>query len=106
MDILNTVTEKLQLIPDLAIKFAPSILLALIIFIVGRIIVRKASTGVVKASQRVPNIDATLARFLGSLVLFLGMAAVIIMALSAIKINGRNRRCRRNRVINDAPLNP
>lgn len=87
MDILNTVTEKLQLIPDLAIKFAPSILLALIIFIVGRIIVRKASTSAVKASQRVPNIDATLARFLGSLVLFIGMAAVIIMALSAMKIN-------------------
>jgi len=87
MDIVTTLTEKLQLIPDYTIKFAPSILLALIIFIVGRIIVRKASAGTVKASERIPNIDTTLARFLGSFVLFAGMAAVIVMALSAMKIN-------------------
>ena len=87
MDILNTVTEKLQLIPDYAVKFAPSVLLALIIFIVGRIIVRKASKGTVKATQKLPNIDTTLSRFFGSLVLFIGMGAVIILALSAMKIN-------------------
>ena len=87
MDILNTVTEKLQLIPDYAVKFAPSVLLALIIFIVGRIIVRKASKGTIKATQKLPNIDTTLSRFFGSLVLFIGMGAVIILALSAMKIN-------------------
>ena len=41
---MDIILEKIQLIPDYAIKFAPSILLALIIFIVGRIIVRKASS--------------------------------------------------------------
>lgn len=87
MDIVDTALEKLQLIPDYAVKFAPSILLALIIFIVGRIIVRKASTGTVTASQKLPNIDATLAKFFGSLVLFIGMGTVIVLALSAMKIN-------------------
>lgn len=87
MEYLDIVMEKLQMIPDHAVKFAPSILLALIIFIVGRIIVRKASTGTVKASERIPNIDKTLARFFGSLVLFIGMGLVVILALSAMKIN-------------------
>ena len=87
MDIVNTAIEKLQLIPDYAVKFAPSILLALIIFIVGRIIVRKASKGTVTATGKIPNIDATLSKFFGSLVLFIGMGAVIVMALSAMKIN-------------------
>ena len=84
---MDLILEKLQLVPDYAVKFAPSILLALIIFIVGRLIVRKASAGTVKATEKIPNIDATLARFFGSLVLFIGMGAVIIMALSAMKIN-------------------
>ncbi|MEP3889103.1 MAG: mechanosensitive ion channel family protein [Hellea sp.] len=87
MDIVNIAVEKLQLIPDYAVKFAPSILLALIIFIVGRIIVRKASKGTVTATGKLPNIDATLSKFFGSLVLFIGMGAVIVMALSAMKIN-------------------
>lgn len=87
MDIVNTILEKLQLIPDYAVTFAPSILLAFIIFIVGRFIVRKASTGTVKATEKIPNIDSTLARFFGSLVLFIGMGTVIILALSAMKIN-------------------
>jgi len=81
------IIEKLQQIPDILIKFAPSLLLALIIFIVGRIIVRKASKTATKTSQKVPNIDETLARFLGSLVLFFGMFLVIVMALSATGLN-------------------
>lgn len=87
MDYIDLIFEKIQLIPDYIVKFAPSILLACIIFIVGRMIVRRASTGTVKATERIPNIDATLARFFGSLVLFIGMGVVIIMALSALKIN-------------------
>jgi len=84
---VETILEQVQLIPNYVVKFAPSLLLGLVIFIVGRLIVRRASKGTVKASQKIPNIDATLARFFGSLVLFAGMAAVIIMALSAMKVN-------------------
>jgi small conductance mechanosensitive channel len=84
---MDIVIEQIRRIPDLVILFAPSLVLALIIFIVGRFIVRKASAGTVKASQKIPNIDTTLARFFGSLVLFLGMGFVIIATLSAMKIN-------------------
>lgn len=84
---METILEQIQLIPNYIVKFAPSLLFGLIIFIVGRLIVRKASAGTVKATEKIPNIDNTLARFFGSLVLFAGMGAVIIMALSAMKIN-------------------
>ncbi len=84
---MDIVLEKLQTVPDLAVKFAPSLILAVIIFIVGRFIVRKASVTTITATQRIPNIDLTLAKFFGSLVLFIGMGVVVIMALSALKLN-------------------
>jgi len=84
---VDTILEYVQLIPNYVIKFAPSLLFGLIIFIVGRLIVRRASAGTVKATEKIPNIDATLSRFFGSLVLFIGMGAVIVMALSAMNIN-------------------
>ena len=84
---INFILEKIQLIPDYVIKFAPSLILAFIIFIAGRLIVRKASSSTVTATSKIPNIDNTLAKFFGSLVLFLGMCGVIILSLSALKIN-------------------
>ena len=85
---MDIILDKIQLIPDYAIKFAPSILLALIIFIVGRIIVRKASSGAVKATEKIPNIDSypcPLPRL--SYFIHVGMSGVIIAALSAMHIN-------------------
>ncbi|MGB0907618.1 MAG: mechanosensitive ion channel family protein [Maricaulaceae bacterium] len=87
MDNLSFIFEKLQHIPDQLVKFTPSVLLALIIFIVGRIIVRRASKTAATSVQKLPNIDETLGRFLGSLILFIGMFIVIVMALSAMKVN-------------------
>ena len=79
--------EKLNQLPNLVIEFAPSVLLALAIFFVGRVIVRKLSSATVTASEKVETIDATLARFFGSMVLFAGMGAVLIAALSAMNVN-------------------
>lgn len=87
MEILNMVMEKLQGLPNLIIEFAPGVLLALVIFYIGRAIVRRLSRATVAASERVETIDATLARFFGSIVLFAGMAAVLIAALSAMNVN-------------------
>jgi len=58
-----------------------------VIFYIGRAIVRSLSKATIKASEKVETIDATLARFFGSMVLFAGMGAVIIAALSAMNIN-------------------
>ncbi len=87
MDIVSLLIEKVRLLPNLFILYAPSILLAVAIFVLGRWIVRRLSGVTVKASQRVPNIDETLARFFGSIVLMAGTVAVVIAALAAMNIN-------------------
>jgi len=87
MDIGALFVEKLQGIPNLVIEFAPGVLLALAIFLIGRFIVRRLSKATVAASSKVNNIDETLARFFGSMVLFVGMFAVIIASLSAMNVN-------------------
>lgn len=87
MDIVTLLIEKIRLIPNMFIVYAPSILLALVIFIVGRWIVRRLSGVTVNASQRIPNIDETLARFFGSVVLIAGTVSVVIASLAAMNIN-------------------
>ena len=67
--------------------FVPRLLLALAIFYVGRMIVRKLSGVTVNASQRVATIDTTLANFLGSVVFFVGLMAVLVTALSAMNVS-------------------
>lgn len=74
-------------IPEYIITYVPSIVLAILVFLIGRMIVRKLSAQTVSGSQKVPTIDVTLARFLGSIVLFVGMAAVIIFTMATLKIN-------------------
>lgn len=87
MDVFGFITEKLTQIPALVIAFAPGFILAIVIFYIGRAIVHRLSSATVKASERIETIDATLARFFGSVVLFAGMGAVIIAALSAMNVN-------------------
>ena len=87
MDIISLIIEKVRLLPNLFIQYAPSIFLALVIYFVGRAVVRRLSGITVKASQRVPNVDETLARFFGSFVLIGGTVAVLIASLAAMNIN-------------------
>ncbi len=87
MDIVAMVMERVQALPDMIISIAPKVALALLIFFLGRMIVGKLSRATERASGKVPNIDTTLSRFFGSMVLFAGTAAVIIAALSAVNIN-------------------
>ena len=87
MDLTAIIQERLAELPNLAITYAPSVLFALLILLFGRIFVRKIAKGTETASQRIPNVDLTLARFFGSLVLVIGTIAVLIFALSALNIN-------------------
>lgn len=86
MDIWNIVLEKLQGLPHLVIEFAPAIALALAIYLIGRFIVRRLSHATLNVTRKMPNIDETLGRFFGSVVLFIGMSIVIVSALSALSI--------------------
>ena len=86
MDISSILNDKLPAIIAWAISFGPKLLLAIVIWIVGRMIVRKLSGTTVSASQKIPNIDLTLAKFFGSVVLFAGFFAVMIASLSALGV--------------------
>ncbi len=87
MDIASIVLQRLRQLPNLFIEWAPGVALAVFIFLAGRFVVQRLSRATVKASVRVPTIDETLARFFGMIVLFAGMTAVIVSALSAMHIN-------------------
>ena len=86
MDISSILNDKMPAIIAWAISFGPKLLLAIVIWIVGRMIVRKLSGTTVTASQKIPNIDLTLAKFFGSVVLFAGFFAVMIASLSALGV--------------------
>ena len=86
MDFNALINDKLPELQAWAIGFGPKLLVAILIFIIGRMIVRKLSGATVDASQKVPNLDLTIAKFLGSIVLFGGLFAVVIAALSALSI--------------------
>jgi len=86
VDISSIISNKLPALQAWAISFGPKLIIAVLIWIIGRMIVRKLSGATVSASQKVPNIDLTIAKFLGSVVLFAGSFAVLIAALSAMNI--------------------
>ena len=86
MDITSIFSDNLPSIIAWSQGFVPKLILAFLIFFFGRKIVRKLSGATVNATQKIPNIDSTLAKFFGSIVLFAGLAAVMIAALSALSI--------------------
>ena len=86
-NIISSARDWAEQIPHLAITYAPSVLFALLILLFGRIFVRKVAKGTENAAQKIPNVDLTLARFFGSMVLVVGTLAVLVFALSALKIN-------------------
>ena len=86
-NVISIITEKAQLLPGYAITYAPRILLALAIYIIGKWIVGKLKKATETNTKRLPNFDETLSRFIVSIVGFVGIALVIIAALAAMKIN-------------------
>jgi len=84
---INTIlTEHVPAIISWGIGFAPKLIIAILIFIIGRMIVRKLSGATVTASQKVPNLDLTIAKFFGSVVAIFGMFGVMVAALSALGV--------------------
>jgi len=86
VDINSIINDKIPAIIAWAPGFAVKLVLAALIYIIGRMIVRKLSGATVIGTQKIPNIDSTLAKFFGSLVAVIGLFAVIIASLSALNI--------------------
>ena len=61
---MEVLYEKLGQLPDMAISFAPKLLLALAIFFIGKFILGKIMKLVHATAMKIPNIDKTLAGFL------------------------------------------
>jgi len=68
------------------VNWVPKILLALAIYLIGRWIVGRLSKTAVSSASKAPNMDLTLARFIGSVIGFFGMLAVFVASLSALGI--------------------
>jgi len=86
VDFNALMNDKLPELIAWAISFGPKFLAAILIFFIGKIIVKKLSGATVTASQKVPNLDLTIAKFLGSIVLMVGLFAVTIAALSTLGV--------------------
>jgi len=87
MDALPPVIlEKGQEYLDLVINYAPKIVIALLVFLIGRFIVRKLAKTTETGLRRLPNLDETLIRFIVSMLLMIGMVAVIIATMTALGI--------------------
>ncbi len=78
--------EKLRHLPDMLISFAPKLILALAIFFIGKFILGKIMNAVHGMALKIPNIDKTLAGFFTSTIQFVGMALIIVAALTALNI--------------------
>ena len=70
-----------------ALSKAPSILFALLIFIVGRWLSNKISRAAETGFNKAPNADASLSRFFSSLIKYLILLAAIIAALTVLGID-------------------
>ncbi len=84
---MDVLLEKLGQLPDLLIGFAPKLLLALLIFFIGKFILRKVMKTVHELALKIPNIDQTLAGFFVSIIQFAGMGILIVAALTALSID-------------------
>ena len=70
-----------------ALSLAPSILLALAIFIIGRWVSNKVSKAAENAFNKAPNADASLSRFFANLIKYIILIATIIAALTFLGID-------------------
>lgn len=66
---------------------APAVLLALFVFVVGRWLSSRISSGVENGFNKAPNANATLSRFFASLVRYIILLVAIIAALTVLGVN-------------------
>ncbi len=71
--------------PGLIIKYGSMVVTALLIFLIGKMLARAISNGVVRA-MTVRDVDVTITRFVGSLIYGLLFAFAVVAALSQLGI--------------------
>jgi len=87
MDALPPVIqEKGQEYLNLIVNYAPKIAIALLVYFIGRMIVKKLTRSTETGLRKLPNLDETLIRFIVSTLLLAGTIAVIVAAMTALGI--------------------
>lgn len=84
MDQIN-IADIIELVTTNAIDWGIKLFLALVIFIVGKWIV-KSITGLIRNAMSARNVDATLSAFITNILYYLALAFVVIAALSQVGI--------------------
>lgn len=74
----------------LAAKYALPLLMAIIVFVIGRFLANKISGSVLKVLNKSPNGDPTVSRFLASLVRYFLLFVVIMAALTVLGVDTRS----------------
>jgi len=83
---LENINLDLSAIGAAALSKAPTILLALLVFIIGRWLSNKVGRAAETAFNKAPNADASLSRFFSNLIKYLILIATIIAALTVLGI--------------------
>lgn len=78
-------TQYIDQAPALIIKYGSMVVIALLIFVIGKMLARVISNGVVRAMTK-RDVDVTITRFVGSLIYGLLFAFVVVAALSQLGI--------------------
>jgi small conductance mechanosensitive channel len=78
-------TQYIDQAPALIIKYGSMVIIALLIFVIGKMLARGISNGVVRAMTK-RDVDVTITRFVGSLIYGLLFAFVVVAALSQLGI--------------------
>ena len=68
------------------VEWVPRIAIALAIYLIGRWIVGRLRSTAVKTANKSPNVDQALAMFIGSIIGFFGMLAVLVATLSSLGV--------------------
>lgn len=83
---IPTTAELLELVQEKGLELAENLLLALVIFVVGRI-VAKVLKRVIEGAMRRANFDETLLQFLGNIAMTLMMMFVCLASLDMLGVN-------------------
>ena len=78
-------TQYIDQAPALIINYGSMVVIALLIFVIGKMLARAISNGVVRAMTK-RDVDVTITRFVGSLIYGLLFAFVVVAALSQLGI--------------------
>ena len=82
---MNLENIDVQALTQMGVEYGIKIALAIVIFIVGRIVIGIIRNGIMKAFEK-RNVDPTISKFVGSIIYYLMLAFVVIAAIGQLGV--------------------